>query len=84
MHMTWQMLGATTAVPGYGILSNTILELTLAKYKFQRILVCSQLNNMHIVAPFANKNWVIECNAQYLEILRNLYILLASDFFSKV
>ena len=79
LHMAWQTPEAKIAVTNFGILGNTIVELTLSKYKIQRDLVYRQLDDVPMVALFAIKEWEIECTAQYIEIFQKIDILLAAD-----
>jgi len=76
---TRQIFGARTAVANFDILGNTILELTLSKCKINRELVHRQLDDVPVVAPFKNKEWVIEFSREYKEICNKLDILLATD-----
>jgi hypothetical protein len=54
------MMGVTIAKESFGIPENSILEITLAKYKVQGDLVYRQLDDEHSVAPFAYREWEIE------------------------
>ena len=51
------MIEAAIEVAGFGIPENWIIEITLANYKIQSDLVYKQLDNEHIVAPFANSDF---------------------------